>query len=336
MMPSANRYSRRSFLGTSLAAVAAGGAALGADTTNPSPPTQTPPATTPRVLPEAGGMPCGMIGKVKISRLMLGGNLVAGCMHCRDLHYVPELFRAYVTEEKIMQTFKLAEEHGINAVFESGGALVHRYNQQYGGHMQIIPSIHPALGQSEQALKDEIKQMVDSGVPAVYVWGVAGDTLVKVGDVARIAKAVELAKAQGIPAGVGGHSLQVPLACEKAQVPCDFYVKTLHRDDYPSALPKELRKEWIWLEGGPGWNDNMWCINPEETIAVMEKITKPWIAFKILAAGAILPRQAFGWAFRNGADFIAVGMFDFQIKQDCELAIRAVERAKDRPRPWRA
>jgi len=241
-----------------------------------------------------------------------------------------------VTEEKIMQTFKLAEEQGINAVFESGGALVHRYNKQCGGHMQIIPSIHPAIGQSEQALKDEIKQMVDSGVPAVYVWGVAGDTLVKVGDVARIAKAVELAKAQGIPAGVGGHSLQVPIACEKAQVPCDFYVKTLHRDDYPSALPKELRKEWIWLEGGKGWNDNMWCINPEETIAVMEKISKPWIAFKILAAGAIYPRQAFGWAFRNGADFIAVGMFDFQLKQDCELAIRAVERARDRARPWRA
>ena len=53
-----------------------------------------------------------MLGKAKISRLMLGGNLVSGFMHARDLRYVSTLFRAYVTEEKMMQTFKLAEQHG--------------------------------------------------------------------------------------------------------------------------------------------------------------------------------------------------------------------------------
>ena len=39
---------------------------------------------------------------------------------------------------------------------------------------------------------------------------------------------------------------------------------------------------------------------------------------------------------RSGADFIGVGMFDFQIQQNCELAAQAVRRAKERPRPWRA
>ena len=32
-------------------------------------------------------------------------------MHSRDLHYVGPLFRAYVTEDKLMQTMKLAEPH---------------------------------------------------------------------------------------------------------------------------------------------------------------------------------------------------------------------------------
>jgi hypothetical protein len=68
----------------------------------------------------------------------------------------------------------------------------------------------------------------------------------------------------------------------------------------------------------------------------MHGVTKPWIAFKILAAGAILPRQGFSYAFRNGADFIAVGMFDFQIKANCELARQLVAREKNRSRPWRA
>jgi hypothetical protein len=124
------------------------------------------------------------------------------------------------------------------------------------------------------------------------------------------------------------------MSCEKAGVPCDFYVKTYHTDQYPSATPKELRKEFIWLDGGKGWYDNMWCINPEETVAFMAQVTKPWIAFKILAAGAIEPRQAFATAFHNGADFIAVGMFDFQVKENADLARRLIEREKNRPRPW--
>jgi len=328
---------RRNFLGGSLAAAAVAGGAAGSGAEKaPSPVSGQAGAAVQPVEPHPTGMPYGRIGKAKISRLMLGGNLVSGCMHARDLHYVSQLFRAYVTEEKLMQTLKVAEENGINTVFESGAGFVRRYNKEFGGHMQIIPSIHPEIDQDERKLKDEIKGNVDAGVPALYVWGVAGDNLVKAGQVRVIAKAVEFAKAHGIPAGVGGHSLLVPMACEKEKVPCDFYVKTFHSDEYPSATPKELRKEFIWLDGGKGWYDNMWCINPEETAEFMRTVTKPWIAFKILAAGAILPRQGFSYAFRNGADFIAVGMFDFQIKGNCELTRQLVARNKDRSRPWRA
>ena len=222
-MSSSDGLNRRGFLGSSVAALAASGAALGADAKKPASAAQGQGSKSAKAAEaQPGGMPYGMLGKAKISRLMLGGNLVSGCMHCRDLRYVPQLFRAYVTEEKLMQTLKLAEEHGINAVFESGAAMVRRYNKEYGGHMQIIPSIHPAVGQDPRRLQDEIKQQVDAGVPALYVWGVAGDLLTKAGEVRLIAKAVEYVKAHGIPAGVGGHSLQVPMACEKAQIPCDF------------------------------------------------------------------------------------------------------------------
>ena len=170
----------------------------------------------------------------------------------------------------------------------------------------------------------------------MYVWGVSADRLIQAGDVAQLAKAVELAKGHGLPIGVGSHSLLVTKACEEHGIPCDFYVKTFHADDYPSATPKPLRKEFIWLDGGEGWYDNMWCINPEETAEFMQTVTKPWIAFKVLAAGAYLPRQGFAHAFQHGADFIAVGMFDFQIAENSELVPRLVRREQDRARPWRA
>ena len=285
---------------------------------------------------ESNSMPYGYLGKAKISRLLLGGNLISGCMHARDLHYVGPLFRAYVTEEKVFQTFKLAEEHGINTVFETGAAFIQKYNRERGGRMQFIPHIEVSRGQTDDQLADHIRQQVESGAVALYVWGVSGDTLVQAGEVGRIAKAVELAKKHGLPVGVGGHSLQVPMACEKHGVPCDFYVKTLHRDDYPSATPKEQREDFMWMKGKPGWYDNMWCIDAEETVRFMGTVTKPWIAYKVLAAGAILPLQGFSFAFKSGADFIAVGMFDFQVQENCELVRKLVRRERDRPRPWRA
>jgi hypothetical protein len=319
---------RRIFIQTS--ALAATGA-FAAVASNPD---TTPATASPAPDAAPSSMPCGQIGNARISRLLLGGNLIQGGMHARDLRYAGALFRAYVTEEKLMETLRLAEEQGINTVFESGAEYVDRYNRRFGGHMQIIPHIEVTERQSVQALADHIKQQVDTGAVALYVWGLSADTLVRAGAVERLGKAVEMAKAHGLPVGVGGHSLLVPMACEKHQVPCDFYVKTLHSDNYPSATPKPLRKEFIWLDGGEGWYDNMWCLNPEETIAFMKTVTKPWIAFKILAAGAIYPREAFPYAFKNGADFIAVGMFDFQIKENCELTRKVLRVVQERERPF--
>ncbi len=324
---SARRLSRRGFIQTSAFATTSVVVSISdaAPAAAPAPPV---PAATP-----SATFPCGRIGKVSISRLLLGGNLIGGWMHARDLKYSGALFRAYVTEQKLMETLRLAEQHGINTVFETGADYVQRYNREFRGHLQIIPHIEVKTGQSDRELSDHIKQQVDSGAAALYVWGVSGDRLVQTGDVKSIRKAVEMAKAHGLPVGVGGHSLLVPMACEKENVPCDFYVKTLHSDNYPSATPKALRKEFIWLDGGEGWYDNMWCINPEETIAFMKTVTKPWIAFKVLAAGAIYPREAFPYAFKNGADFIAVGMFDFQIRENCELAAKVVRLIQNRERP---
>jgi len=65
-----------------------------------------------------------------------------------------------------------------------------------------------------------------------------------------------------------------------------------------------------------GFMDNIFCFNPQETIDFMNQLEEPWIAFKVLAAGAIEPKQGFPFAFNNGADFICVGMYDFQIVDD--------------------
>ena len=62
----------------------------------------------------------------------------------------------------------------------------------------------------------------------------------------------------------------------------------------------------------------------------MATIKKPWVAFKVMAAGAIHPNVAFPNAYRNGADFIVAGMFDFQVEQDVKIAIEGLHKS-DRP-----
>ena len=84
------------------------------------------------------------------------------------------------------------------------------------------------------------------------------------------------------------------------------------------------------------FHDNMFCLFPDRTIEFMKSQSKPWIAFKVLAAGAIPPQDGFAYAFANGADFICVGMFDFQVIQDANIAVTAFNAAQSRPRPWRA
>ena len=71
-------------------------------------------------------------------------------------------------------------------------------------------------------------------------------------------------------------------------------------------------------------------------IDFMQTVEKPWIAFKVLAAGAIHPRQGFPFAFKGGADFICVGMYDFQIVEDVNICLDALAASARRQRPWRA
>ena len=159
---------------------------------------------------------------------------------------------------------------------------------------------------------------------------ISGDRLVRDGHLDTVAKTMEAIKRNGVPAGVGAHSLKTVMECEKAGVGAEFYVKTLHSGNYWSARRPDQTQEVV---DNPA--DNYWCTDPDETIAYMKSLEKPWIAFKVLAAGAIRPEQGFKYAFENGADFICVGMFDFQVAEDAAIVRKTLD-GLDRARPWRA
>jgi len=318
MSPEMNR---RTFIKGSLAASAGGAlplAAAGEAAEKPKAP--------------KAAMPKGTIGKLQVSRLLLGGNLLTHYTHSRDLKYVYSLAAHYNTEAKIRQTLAVAEQNGIDTLVVHTVPRVLKILEDHrkgGGKIQWI--ICPTAGADERmkAYSNQVQELADMGCEAIYVWGVRGDALTAAGKVHLIAKAVEIAKAHALPSGVGAHDLRVIRACEKEKVPADFYIKTLHHHNYPSG-PKADEVKGPTREI-PGY----WCDDPKAVIEVMKSVAKPWIAFKVMAAGAIPPGNAFPYAFAGGADHVLAGMFDFEIAEDAAI-VRKVLPGLKRSRPWRS
>ena len=273
-------------------------------------------------------LPTGTLGKLKISRIILGGNLIGGWAHSRDLLYVSDLLKHYFTEAKIIETLGIAEAHGVNCIntHPNSGPLLQKYREKLGGKIQWIAQGFPDVKDGFAS----IKRSVDQGADAVYVQGNVGDRLVETGKLDVLDKALRFIESQDIPAGVGSHSLEVPKACEKARLKPDFYAKTLHGNDYFSARRPDQGASVIHNTA-----DNFWCTDPAGTIEFMKAVECPWIAFKVMAAGAISPYKAFKHAFEGGADFILAGMFDFQIAHDVKMANAVLAKLKRR-RPWRS
>ena len=270
-----------------------------------------------------GDLPAGAIRKLKLSRLIVGGNPISGNAHSRDLPYVSSLMRRYFTDEKCVETLHLCEECGINTAQLRTDMHIVRILKEYwkeGGKMQWIAQIKPRKPDISDIMND-VRMAFDNGATGGYLQGQVADTLVRRGRIDLVERALECIRADGPIAGIGAHTLEVVIACEKAGLEPDFYMKTLHRSDYWSAKIQPP-------------HDNTWSTTPERTIAFMKRVSRPWIAFKVLAAGAIHPSEGFKYAFENGADFICVGMFDFQVRENVAIAQKTVSPQLVRQRPW--
>jgi hypothetical protein len=283
-------------------------------------------------------LPVGRIRNLEISRLLLGGNLLTHFTHSRDLRYVYNLARHYNTDEKILETLAIAEANGINALvihYVPKAIRVLQEHRRRGGKMRwIMCTAHALASGGLDAFKREMDALVEAGADALYISGVEGDFACgflndisgpkadeRVGPLRLdlLDKALRHARSYGLPVGIGAHRMGVVEDCEKAGFDPDFYMVTFHHLDYPSAKL---------------YYDSRWCSRPDELAALMRTVERPWIAFKVMAAGAIPPESAFRYAYENGADFIVAGMFDFEIATDVQLASGILSKLEKRSRPW--
>ena len=284
-----------------------------------------------------GQVPKGKIKHVEISRIIPGGNLVAGFAHARDLIYVSPLIKNYFTDEKVIETLWLYEACGINTVIFRTDEQTIRILKKYwkrGGKIQWIAQTYP-----KDTDLSNIQSAIDAGAVGAFVMGNIADKLVYENHLENLARPIEYIRSQGLIAGTAGHAIKVPMACVENGIETDFFMKTFHDDKYWSAQPRENRIEFMHdlsessLDRAQ-FHDNIWCASANDVSSFFKTCKTPWIAYKVLAAGALKPEDAFKFAFENGADFICVGMFDFQVISNANTVSDTLHGDFKRDRPW--
>ena len=286
-------------------------------------------STPPSASGSKGTLPTGTIGKVKISRLICGGNLISGYAHSRDLIYVSPLLNHYFTDEKIMETWALCEQHGINTMIAFGGdphaVEVYRKYRAQGGRIQYLAQIAPTT----TAPKTGVKEAVDSGAVGAFLVGNLGDIWAREGRWDGWAKWFRSQGLRLIAVWPG-------MNCARRSGGRGRHRPDLRQDLHDNNYWSKRRPDQMQEVIDNYCSDNYWCMDPKETIKYIAAVDRPWSAFKMLAACTIHPRSVFKYAFENGSYFAAVCFFDFQIAEDVAVANDVLKAAENRERAWQA
>lgn len=244
------------------------------------------------------------LGGVEISRLALGGELMAGHAHARDLIWPDTFMRRYHGGGALERTFRHAVRCGITAVFAEGEFLdaAKRSAVEAGGTLRFF---------ADCATAEDAAAAKTGGATGVYVRPEATDRLARAGDAAALKALVGAFRATGLPVGVGAEDVATVKFCVENGVLPDYWVLAFHSLAYPAA------------ELGPGFN-NLWCVDPEGTAAYMKSRPEPWVSIRGLAGGGIQPYDACKFAYDRGVGTVALNLLDFQVVDAVNAAMKAL------------
>ncbi len=211
-----------------------------------------------------------------------------------------------------------------------------KYKKLTGSKIKVITQV--GIKEESKDIYEDVSVAIDNGMDIIQLQGNWCDWLVRDKRLDVIANMMDRIRSQGYTAGMGAHTIDSFILCEENGIIPDYYMKTMHHDNYWSAHPRENRVAFE-VDGKLHddhnmFHDNCFCPFPDRTVDFVNRTKVPVVGFKVLAAGAIKPEDGFNWAFENGADFICVGMFDFQVVSDVNVCIDVLENLKNRQRQW--
>jgi hypothetical protein len=252
--------------------------------------------------PAAKPMPMIRLGSIEVSRLILGSNPYGGWAH-RPGDVGKEMI-AWYTDERIVAELDEAAAQGITAVSIPPSDRWLRLWKEYkaGGGKMAFWIAQPAF--SPQEMPRQIELSVQGGAKAVYIQGHCVEQQFEANTFDVVKGWLELIVKLGAAAGIGAHRPDVHLEAQKRKFPADFYFQCLYNVAHGDSFVKG---------------------DPPKAVEIIRQLEKPVIAYKILAASRVPPKEGFEFALKNirPTDGVCVGVWGKeglgQVKEDADL-----------------
>ena len=259
------------------------------------------------------------IGSRTISRVILGGNPFSGFSH--QSPQMDDRMRHYYSAARIKEEYRRAEALGITTHIGRADHHIMRVLMEYwdeGGKIQWIAQTCPELGPTMTGASNGIR----GGAVACFVHGGRMDWLLANNQLDEAVNAVAEIRKAGLAAGIAGHKPEIFDWAEK-NLDCDFFMCCYYNPTDRSKRPEHV----------PGVTESF---HPDDRDAMMrriERLPKPVIHYKVLAAGRTPPKDAFAYVARHlrPQDAVCLGIYSGErpgmLEEDVELlreSLRAV------------
>lgn len=240
-------------------------------------------------------LPTTRIGKLTVSRLVMGGNPISGFSHAgskRDRAMID-----YFTAANVKALLRRVEAAGVNTVQLRADRHVIRLLREYwneGGKLQWFAQTAP-----ETDWARNIDQIKASGASALYLHGGAIDQNFEKGDVDEVKRQFDCARETGLPVGVASHvPANIRRIVELGWKP-DFFMICLYN------IPGYRGKLSV------GEDEKFIDADRAKALVLFREIDVPCVAYKVLAAGRFDPRRSFEelGRFLKPIDLVNVGMY---------------------------
>jgi len=312
-----NRRGRRYFLkqlsGGALAAIGSQAAfsAAGASESDPRP-VASPPDKLPTI----------RIGGYDLTRLIVGSNPIEGYSHSTanlDRH-----MREYFTHERTVELISRCEQSGINT-WQTGHGPSDKVLAALKVLRQRGSKVHWFCLAQDGPEQKPLKEILAHKPIALVHHGGETDKLFRSGKRQQVHDFVKKIHDAGVMCGISSHNPANIAYAEENGWENEFFMACLYQVSRPA---EEMRSRL----GTVPLDEPYFESDPEEMTAVIRRVKRPCLAFKILAAGRLCRTRdtvesAFRYAFSHikDTDGVIVGMyprFVDEIAMNVGLALR--------------
>jgi hypothetical protein len=260
------------------------------------------------------------INHLTVSRFILGSNPFSGFSHQGIAN--DQAMKHYFTTGRIKDTLRAAEDAGVNTLIARTDHHVMRVLMEYwdeGGRLQWFAQTCPEVGDPPTC----IGRAHSMGAKACHIHGGWMDFLYAQGRLAEVPPAIESIRERGMLAGIAAHNPQV-IAWAEDHLDVDYFMCS-----YYNAAHRDQRAEHV-----SGMEE--WFLDSDRLAmtTLIQRLSRPAIHYKILAAGRNDPADAFSVAARamRPTDMVCIGIYPKDhpdmLREDVELFEQALEYIK--------